>query len=248
MPVGDISASLPIRPRQLIRDQVFTTLAEEIISGRMQPLEEIRDQDLQAEYGVSRTPIREALNRLADLGLIEVSTNRFTRVAPVDLGAQADRVETAVAMIGYCAVTAVPTYTDEQVSSLHARIDGLLVADLAGTSSREGLSLWYALWGEIVLNAHNQTMIDILDGQLVLHLTRTVPAQPVPDELADFMRSSLEHLRVLLDRRDGAGVRDIIEPLFQRSTIEPLRVAAALAAASASESAGSTPAGLLPAE
>ncbi|MFJ4998414.1 GntR family transcriptional regulator [Microbacterium sp. NPDC088619] len=244
--MGDISASLPIRPRQLIRDQVFATLAEEIISGRMQPLEEIRDQDLQAEYGVSRTPIREALNRLADLGLIEVSTNRFTRVAPVDLEAQAERVETAVAMIGYCAITAVPRYSDEQVASLQARVDGLLTTDLAATSSREGLSLWYALWGEIVLNAHNQTMIDILDGQLVLHLTRTVPAQPVAAELAAFMRTSLEHLRVLLDRRDGVGVRELIEPLFLRSTIEPLRAAAALAAASVSDSGGSTPAGPLP--
>lgn len=248
MPVGDISASLPIRPRQLIRDQVFATLAEEIISGRMQPLEEIRDQDLQAEYGVSRTPIREALNRLADLGLIEVSTNRFTRVASVDLDAQADRVETAVAMIGYCAVKAVPTYTDEQVASLHARVDVLLAADLGGTPSREGLSLWYALWGEIVLSAHNQTMIDILDGQLTLHLTRTVPAQPVAAELAAFMRTALEQLRLLLDRRDGVGVREVIEPLFLRSTIEPLRAAAALASASVSGHAASTRTGLLPGE
>ena len=232
MPVGDISASLPIRPRQLIRDQVFATLAEEIISGRMQPLEEIRDQDLQAEYGVSRTPIREALNRLADLGLIEVSTNRFTRVAPVDLAAQAERVETAVALIGYCAVTAVPTYTDEQVASLQAHIDGLLAAGLAGASTREGLGLWYALWGEIVLSAHNQTMIDILDGQLVLHLTRTVPAQPVAPELVDFMRTGLEQLRALLERRDGVGVREVIEPLFLRSTSEPLRAAALAASAS----------------
>lgn len=244
--MGDISASLPIRPRQLIRDQVFATLAEEIVSGRMQPLEEIRDQDLQAEYGVSRTPIREALNRLADLGLIEVSTNRFTRVAPVDLDAQADRVETAVAMIGYCAIKAVPTYTDEQVASLRSRVDALLAADLARTPSREGLGLWYELWGEIVLNASNQTMIDILDGQLALHLTRTVPAQPVAAELAEYMRAALEQLRVLLDRRDGVGVRELLEPLFLRSTIEPLRAAAALAAASAS--AAPTRIGLSPGE
>ena len=137
-------------------------------------------------------------------------------------------------MIGYCAVKAVPTYTDEQVASLQGRIDGLLAAGLAGASSREGLSLWYALWGEIVLSAHNQTMIDILDGQLALHLTRTVPAQPVAAELVDFMRTGLEQLRALLERRDGVGVREVIEPLFLRSTIEPLRAAAALAAASAS--------------
>ena len=85
-----------------------------------------------------------------------------------------------------------------------------------------------------MLSAHNQTMIDILDGQLALHLTRTVPAQPVAAELVDFMRTGLEQLRALLERRDGVGVREVIEPLFLRSTIEPLRAAAALAAASAS--------------
>ena len=227
MPVDDVSAPLPIRPRQLIRDQVFATLAEEIITGVRPPLEEVRDQDLQAEYGISRTPIREALNRLADLGLIEVSTNRFTRVAPVDLNAQADRVETAVAMIGYCAVKVVPTYTDEQVATMEAHIDGILATDLAWTTNREGLALWYALWAELVLSAHNQTMVDILDGRLAMHLTRTVPDQPVDDELMAYMRTVLEQMRELLRDRDGVGLRELIEPLFERSVIQPLRAAAA---------------------
>lgn len=227
MPVDDVSAPLPIRPRQLIRDQVFATLAEEIITGVRPPLEEVRDQDLQAEYGISRTPIREALNRLADLGLIEVSTNRFTRVAPVDLSAQADRVETAVAMIGYCAVKVVPTYTEEQVAAMEAHIDGILATDLAWTTNREGLALWYALWAELVLSAHNQTMVDILDGRLAMHLTRTVPDQPVDDELMAYMRTVLEQMRELLRDRDGVGLRELIEPLFERSVIQPLRAAAA---------------------
>jgi DNA-binding GntR family transcriptional regulator len=227
VPVDDVSAPLPIRPRQLIRDQIFATLAEEIITGVRPPLEEVRDHDLQAEYGISRTPIREALNRLADLGLIEVSTNRFTRVAPVDLNAQADRVETAVAMIGYCAVKVVPTYTDEQVATMEVHIDGILANDLAWTTNREGLALWYALWAELVLSAHNQTMVDILDGRLAMHLTRTVPDQPVDDELMAYMRTVLERMRELLRDRDGVGVRELIEPLFERSVIQPLRAAAA---------------------
>lgn len=224
--MDDVSAPPPIRPRQLIRDQVFATLAEEIITGARPPLEEIRDQDLQAEYGISRTPIREALNRLADLGLIEVSTNRFTRVAPVDLNAQADRVETAVAMIGYCAVKVVPTYTDEQVAAVEAHIDGILATDLAWTTNREGLALWYALWAELVLSAHNRTMVDILDGRLAMHLTRTVPNQLVAEDLGAYMRGALEQLRGRLRDRDGEGARSIIEQLFLRSVIEPLRAEA----------------------
>lgn len=227
--MDDNRERLPIRPRQLIRDQVFSTLAEEIVSGRMRPLEEIRDQDLQAEYGVSRTPIREALNRLAELGLIEVRTNRFTRVAPVDLDAQADRAEAAVAMIGYCAAAAVPGYTDAQIAALQQRIDEMLETDLVWAATRTGLQHWYALWAEFVINAGNRTMIDILDGRLALHLTRTVPDQRVPEEFVVHMRAALEGVRDALTRRDGPGIRAIIERLFVHVTIEPLRAAAAAA-------------------
>lgn len=226
--MDDSSGSLPIRPRQLIRDQVFATLAEEIVSGRMQPLEEIRDQELQAEYGVSRTPIREALTRLAEIGLIEISTNRFTRVAPVDLSAQADRVETACAVVAYCAQKAIPSYTDEQVAAMHDRIDTILAFDLTLAGSRELRGHWYGLWGSVVIAAGNQTMIDILDGQLALHLTRTIPAQRTPQDIADYLRRALGELRELVHRRDGHGARALIEELFVRSSVEPLRAAAAV--------------------
>lgn len=229
--MDDADDSLPIRPRQLIRDQIFATLAEEIVSGRLAPLEEIRDQDLQAEYGVSRTPIREALTRLAAIGLIEVSTNRFTRVGPVDLFAQADRVETAAALVGYSAMKAIPTCSDEQLASLDARIGELLTLDLTLAGGREVRGHWYGLWGAIVIAADNRTMIDILDAQLALHLTRTIPTQRTPPELADYLRAALEQLRDLLRHRDGIGARTLIDELFQRSSIEPLREAAAAAAA-----------------
>jgi DNA-binding GntR family transcriptional regulator len=233
VPVDDATDSLPIRPRQLIRDQVFASLAEEIVSGRMLPLEEIRDQDLQAEYGISRTPIREALTRLADIGLIEISTNRFTRVAPVDLDAQADRVETAAALVGYCALKSIPTLTDAQIADFDARIDELLAFDMTRAGSREIRSHWYSFWGSMILATKNRVMIDIIDGQLALHLTRTIPVERTPQPIADDIRRSLEELRELLHRRDAVGARTHIEGMFLRTSIQPLREAAAQAAAAA---------------
>lgn len=226
MAVDDADDPLPIPPRELIRDQVFAMLAEEIVSGRLLPLEEIRAQDLQAEFGVSRTPIREALTRLADLGLIEVSTNRFTRVAPIDLFAQADRVEAAAAMVGYAALVVIPTYSDTQIAAFDTRIEELLAFDLTRAGSREVRGHWYGLWGSLVLATGNRTMIEILDGQLALHLTRTIPRQRTPQDIADFLRESLEELRGLVRRRDAAPARLLIEEIFRRSSIEPLREAA----------------------
>ena len=71
--------------RPLAREEVYTTLQMWIIEGVYRPGETIRDQDLADALGVSRTPVREALQRLQDEGFVETATNRWTRVATLDL-------------------------------------------------------------------------------------------------------------------------------------------------------------------
>lgn len=71
--------------RPLAREEVYTTLQTWIVEGVYKPGETIRDQDLADALGVSRTPVREALQRLQDEGFVETSTNRWTRVATLDL-------------------------------------------------------------------------------------------------------------------------------------------------------------------
>src|SRR5215472_3320360 len=70
--------------RPLAREEVYTTLQTWIVEGVYQPGETIRDQDLADALGVSRTPVREALQRLQDEGFVETATNRWTRVATLN--------------------------------------------------------------------------------------------------------------------------------------------------------------------
>ncbi len=63
--------------------RVFEEVLDAIHQGKLLPGERISDTELAATYGVSRTPIREALQRLREIGVIEASANRFTRVAVV---------------------------------------------------------------------------------------------------------------------------------------------------------------------
>ncbi|WP_416445405.1 GntR family transcriptional regulator [Leucobacter sp. HNU] len=67
--------------RVLLRDTVRARLRDAIMDGTLEPGEHLNDRELQEWLGVSRTPIRDALNELTRAGLIEMEPNRYTRVA-----------------------------------------------------------------------------------------------------------------------------------------------------------------------
>jgi len=62
-------------------DEVYRTLKSEIQSGLLAPGAHLVEDTLSAQYGVSRTPVRNALRRLGDDGLVTVEPNRGAFVA-----------------------------------------------------------------------------------------------------------------------------------------------------------------------
>jgi len=66
---------------QSVADQVYGVLRERIASGEIERGSRLHQEDLAAEFGVSRTPVREALRRLAAEGLVDLFANRGARVA-----------------------------------------------------------------------------------------------------------------------------------------------------------------------
>ncbi|HEX5571243.1 MAG TPA: GntR family transcriptional regulator, partial [Ktedonobacterales bacterium] len=67
-----------------LRERVYRALRDALVAGELAPGERLRDQELAARLGVSRTPVREALQRLEDEGLVETAPRALTRVAPLD--------------------------------------------------------------------------------------------------------------------------------------------------------------------
>jgi DNA-binding GntR family transcriptional regulator len=67
-----------------MREEVYLAIKRWIVDGVLAPGEKVRDVQLAERLGVSRMPIREALNRLADEGFVEMAANRWTRVSPLD--------------------------------------------------------------------------------------------------------------------------------------------------------------------
>ncbi|MBA2349492.1 MAG: GntR family transcriptional regulator [Solirubrobacterales bacterium] len=69
--------------RHLLRDDAYNALRDAIVSGELEPGEQLHDGELCSWLGLSRTPVREALARLNDECLVEVAPQRHTRVAPL---------------------------------------------------------------------------------------------------------------------------------------------------------------------
>ena len=59
-----------------LEESVYLALEEEILSGKLKKGDSLTETSLSARLGVSRTPLRAALHRLAEEGLIEIAPNR----------------------------------------------------------------------------------------------------------------------------------------------------------------------------
>lgn len=84
--------------RSLLRDDVYRRLRDAIVDGSFAPGEQLRDGELADWLGVSRTPVREALLRLATSGLVVAVPGRSTTVTAIDVQAVRDARDVIAAM------------------------------------------------------------------------------------------------------------------------------------------------------
>ncbi|MEG3628566.1 GntR family transcriptional regulator [Streptomyces poriticola] len=66
--------------RSTLRQQIAEALRDEVLSGRLQPGQEFTVKEIAEQYGVSATPVREALVDLSAQGLLDADQHRGFRV------------------------------------------------------------------------------------------------------------------------------------------------------------------------
>ncbi len=80
----------PIRRGRLVAPQIYFDLRERIVSVSLVPGELLSEVRIAQDYGVSRTPVREAFKRLEEEGLLDVVPKVGSFVARIDLDAVRD--------------------------------------------------------------------------------------------------------------------------------------------------------------
>ena len=82
-PEAPSSPSVAIDRSRSVTVQIYERLLDDIVSLRLTPGEVISVKDLAPRFGTSRSPVREAIIRLANEGLIEIFPQSGTRITPI---------------------------------------------------------------------------------------------------------------------------------------------------------------------
>lgn len=212
---------IPSKPveaaRKTLRERVEEQIREAIFDGTLEPGEVLNDAQLQEWLGVSRQPIREALNDLARVGLVETAPQKYTRVAVPDPKDRTAVLQTLGALLGGVVRITVPALSEQQRSTLLTHLDRLIplvkTHDALGHGKMgwELVDLFVDYCPNHILVGATRNVLDSLAFQLTA--TRT-------DQSSDWdaLSTGYPDLRVAIATSDAIAAELAIEHVFQLST------------------------------
>jgi DNA-binding GntR family transcriptional regulator len=144
-------------------ERLAEAIAESVLSGQFEPGFRLDEAMLAERYGVSRTPVREALRQLASTGLIDVKPRRGATVATVS-SAQLETLFAAMAEIeAACARLAAMSMTPierRRLQSLQEAMEAIVLRDDRDAYAAANISFHT----QIYLGAHNKILSDFATG------------------------------------------------------------------------------------
>jgi len=105
-----------------LRGRVFNKLREDILSGKYQEHEELKEVAIGEELGVSRTPVREAFRQLELEGLIQIVPNKGAYVTGITAKDVKDIYMIRSYLEGMCARLVTEKITQEQLDELEENV------------------------------------------------------------------------------------------------------------------------------
>ena len=201
MPVPATPDPLPAQP--LRRQEAERRLRDAILRAELEPGERLTEDELAAWLGVSRTPVREALARLASEGLVVIDANRGARVAPFDPDEVRDLVELSRELVLLAQRLAATRASDEEIRTIRSCHDRRLAALAAG--DRPGVEAATLQFHMTILAASRNHELQRIYPMLALRLERVFRVT-FPEWFGEAGAELDEGILVALEGRDPVAV------------------------------------------
>lgn len=193
-----MKAESPIRSRvQQVRDQ----LEEDILNGRMRPGDQVQIEQLMVRFGVSRTPVREALQQLEISGLVAVQPKRGTFVAHVGISEMIQMFEVMAELEALCARLAA-----RRASAVMLNEIGAALAECEVQSATQDVNVYYYANEQFHQLIYQACGNAFLVQQTQLLKNRLKPYRRLQLQIRNRMAQSLQEHRGIVDalnRGDG---------------------------------------------
>ena len=140
-----------------IADTIAQQLAEQILSGELTPGQRIEEKRVTEQFGVSRTPVRDALRQLAATGLVAIQAHRGVTVINLEIEQLSDMFEAQAELEALCAKLSA-----KRMSSIERKKLQMVASDskpaLASTDHELYSSTNEEFHHMIYAGAHNKTL------------------------------------------------------------------------------------------
>jgi DNA-binding GntR family transcriptional regulator len=201
-------------------DEIALVLEEAIVSGELEPGEVLRQEELSERFAVSRTPVREALRRLAALGLVSFVPNRGVRVRTVSHAELHEAFLVRAELESLATEIAAPKFTEADLRELEQAEEAFSNATQALRARPRGEEERWRLTHDWVNANHgfHDVIYRVADAPLIERLAKSArrsfsghavwaPGGSETDAL--YERNDNEHRAIIaaLRARNAAGAR-----------------------------------------
>lgn len=196
-----------------LSDKAYELIRHRIITLELAPLSAIDEQALMHDLQLGRTPIREALQRLAAEGLVFVAPRRGMFVSEISITDLQKIFELRLVLEGFCARLAAKRVTETQLAAMQR-----LVRELDKTNDRDGKALM------AIDEQFHELLYQAADNELLADTLRRLHAQSfriwhlVLDRLGSVRGAMDQHVAITkaLEARDAT----LAEALIQEHVLE----------------------------
>src|SRR4051794_17484760 len=143
-------------------DVAYARVRELILSGDLVPGAVLNQAALAKEIGISTTPLREALRRLEQQGLVELDAHRDARVPQLDAGQARDLLEVRTSLDPLAAALAAERRTAANIAVMRTSLEGLAALPTNPTAAQ--LDTHRRFHSAIYRASHNAVLVGMLDA------------------------------------------------------------------------------------
>ncbi|GJE26064.1 GntR family transcriptional regulator [Methylobacterium organophilum] len=114
--------------RRYLHDEVADRMRELIHAGELEPRARVNESELTEKFGISRTPLREAIKILATEGLLELLPNRGARVASISQEEIEEMIEVIAGLEATACELACRVIGDDEIAAIEEKHAAMIVA------------------------------------------------------------------------------------------------------------------------